>query len=90
VVCGLAGCAASAADVVAMAILNTALMPRVCVLFAGIAVSGSGGTSARREVFFFEKKKQKTFGLLSRTYPAAYAKGKSFLVLFFKKELLSF
>jgi hypothetical protein len=38
-----------------------------------------------RKHFFFEKKKQKTFGFLN-----AYQINKSFLVLFFKKELLSF
>jgi len=42
-----------------------------------------------KKAFFFEKKKQKTFVLLSRTYPPARApRSKSFLVLFFKKELL--
>jgi hypothetical protein len=40
--------------------------------------------------FFFEKKNQKTFGLLVRASPAAYAKGKSFLLLFFKKEDLRY
>jgi len=39
-------------------------------------------------MFFSEEKTQKTFGRLSRFYPTAYAKEKSFLVLFFKKELL--
>gem|GEM_PF-5444275 len=43
-----------------------------------------------RKHFFFEKKKQKTFDWLSRTEPEAYAMGKSFLLLFFKKEVLSF
>jgi hypothetical protein len=40
-------------------------------------------TIGRQEVFFFEKKKQKTFTIL----PSAPT-DKSFLVLFFKKELL--
>jgi hypothetical protein len=43
-----------------------------------------------RRFFFFEKKKQKTFGravaVLSGT--GRDSAGKSFLVLFFKKELL--
>jgi hypothetical protein len=39
-----------------------------------------------RKVFFFEKKKQKTFTSLSRTYDQHLLKNKSFLLLFFKKE----
>jgi hypothetical protein len=38
-----------------------------------------------RKVFFFEKKKQKTFD-----YLAPSSTEKSFLLLFFKKEVLSF
>ena len=41
--------------------------------------------------FFFEKKKQKAFVTAVADSPAAYTQGnKSFLVLFFKKEPLSF
>jgi hypothetical protein len=44
-----------------------------------------------REVFFFEKKKQKTFAHLASASPYRLGPGfKSFLVLFFKKEPLSF
>jgi hypothetical protein len=45
-----------------------------------------------RKRFFFEKKKQKTFSLKGfQLYPGALAGAirKSFLVLFFKKELLA-
>jgi len=44
-----------------------------------------------RKYFFFEKKKQKTFTYwLTRLFrPARTGESKSFLVLFFKKELLS-
>ncbi len=41
-----------------------------------------------RKVFFSEEKKQKTFDRAVAHSPAVYAKGKSFLVLFFKKEQL--
>jgi len=42
------------------------------------------------KIFFSEEKKQKTFMSLSRLSPAVHAQEtKSFLVLFFKKELLS-
>jgi hypothetical protein len=41
-----------------------------------------------KKAFFFEKKKQKTFGILSATAAKTYSKSKSFLVLFFKKEHL--
>jgi hypothetical protein len=46
-------------------------------------------TSEARKYFFFEKKKQKTFACLDRgraSWPGLM--GKSFLVPFFKKELL--
>jgi len=40
--------------------------------------------------FFFEKKNQKTFGIETTTLKTPVAQiNKSFLVLFFKKELLS-
>jgi hypothetical protein len=50
------------------------------------------GKQARRKQFFFEKKNQKKLLLPAlRTDPACRAsqQSKSFLVLFFKKELLS-
>jgi hypothetical protein len=41
--------------------------------------------------FFFEKKKQKTFANLAAAFPERLGPGfKSFLVLFFKKELLPY
>jgi multimeric flavodoxin WrbA len=46
------------------------------------------GIWGRRKVFFFEKKKQKTFGRLSRTHPAAYAKSQKFFGSFFQKRTL--
>jgi hypothetical protein len=43
------------------------------------------------KAFFFEKKKQKTFANLALAFPDRLGPGfKRFLVLFFKKELLSF
>jgi hypothetical protein len=39
-----------------------------------------------RKGFFFEKKKQKTFGRLSRTYPAACVKWQKFFGSFFQKR----
>jgi hypothetical protein len=46
---------------------------------------------SRSKVFFFEKKKQKTFGRLASAFPERLSpRIKSFLVLFFKKELLPF
>jgi hypothetical protein len=47
----------------------------------------------RRKQFFFEKKNQKTFTCApsvrgSRERPSGAQESKSFLVLFFKKELL--
>jgi hypothetical protein len=47
------------------------------------------GRDEESKVFFFEKKKQKTFGALSRTLRQRTPSDKSFLVLFFKKEPLS-
>jgi hypothetical protein len=44
-----------------------------------------------KEAFFFEKKNQKTFAIFRCAVGrGARLKDKSFLVLFFKKELLSF
>jgi hypothetical protein len=40
----------------------------------------------KRKVFFSEEKKQKTFGRLSRTSPAAYAKSQNFFGSFFQKR----
>jgi len=53
------------------------------------------GQEKGRKVFFFEKKKQKTFALLLSTCMEVGSltrppKSKSFLVLFFKKEDSSF
>jgi hypothetical protein len=42
-----------------------------------------------RKDFFFEKKKQKTFGFLGAWSELRRLSNKSFLVLFFKKELLA-
>jgi hypothetical protein len=43
----------------------------------------------RRKIFFFEKKKQKTFACWAQRFRMGSAQmNKSFLVLFFKKELL--
>jgi hypothetical protein len=45
--------------------------------------------SGESKGFFFEKKKQKTFGNWAEPWRMGSAQtGKSFLVLFFKKELL--
>jgi hypothetical protein len=47
------------------------------------------GAGVRKEEFFFEKKNQKTFEY-SRALPASPRQPrKSFLVLFYKKELLA-
>jgi len=51
--------------------------------------------SQKEEVFFFEKKNQKTFICLGLPYAGHVrrrpeAKSKSFLFLFFKKEILPF
>jgi hypothetical protein len=47
-------------------------------------------STRKRKNFFFEKKKQKTFIRLASAFPERLGPGfKSFLVLFFKKELLS-
>jgi hypothetical protein len=44
-----------------------------------------------RKIFFFEKKKQKTFAHWASASPERLGpEFKSFLVLFFKKELLAF
>jgi hypothetical protein len=44
----------------------------------------------KRKNFFFEKKKQKTFANWAEPIRRRAPWSKSFLVLFFKKELLSF
>jgi hypothetical protein len=49
---------------------------------------GCGWRKGKSKVFFFEKKKQKTFVILEMTYRQRQQRDKSFLVLFFKKELL--
>jgi hypothetical protein len=41
---------------------------------------------AGRKVFFSEEKKQKTFMVLSRDYPAAYAIGIKVFCFFFSKK----
>jgi hypothetical protein len=41
-------------------------------------------------VFFFEKKNQKTFALWFRAAASSEPTVKSFLLLFFKKEVLTF
>jgi hypothetical protein len=46
------------------------------------------GIVRRRKQFFFEKKNQKTYDYLIRHGGVISLKVKSFLVLFFKKELL--
>jgi hypothetical protein len=49
-----------------------------------------GVTRSVGKRFFFEKKKQKTFPIGARSFgPGENQVDKSFLVLFFKKELLS-
>jgi hypothetical protein len=49
------------------------------------------GEDEVRQHFFFEKKKQKTFGYLASAFPGGLSPVcKSFLVLFFKKEPLAF
>jgi hypothetical protein len=56
---------------------------RLCVETPG-AVDNRG----RKEDFFFEKKKQKTFGYLDGCWSFCSAQmDKSFLLLFFKKEV---
>jgi hypothetical protein len=53
---------------------------------------GHGGLQEARKQFFFEKKNQKTFDSvqLIAAYVVRKPTDKSFLVLFFKKELLPF
>ena len=43
-------------------------------------------TTCGKKAFFSEKKKQKTFMLLSRVYPAAYAIGVNVFWFFFSKK----
>jgi hypothetical protein len=53
------------------------------------AAKASEGKSRKASAFFFEKKKQKTFAWLSRTMGRKRRQmDKSFLLLFFKKEVL--
>jgi hypothetical protein len=48
-----------------------------------------GASGGEESMFFFEKKNQKTFAMLAFALRLAYTpKSRSFLVLFFKKELL--
>jgi hypothetical protein len=55
----------------------------------GLRLGGSFCCGGREEDFFFEKKKQKTFTSLGSLYPERLGPGfKSFLLLFFKKEVL--
>jgi hypothetical protein len=51
-------------------------------------VGGRAGCAAieGRKVFFFEKKKQKTFDFLAHASPAAYTKGQKFFASFFQKR----
>jgi hypothetical protein len=52
-------------------------------------LSRSEGEGRKR--FFFEKKKQKTFPLGAQSFAGGtHQTGKSFLLLFFKKEALPF
>jgi hypothetical protein len=50
----------------------------------------ASGAPEGRKQFFFEKKNQKTSIFLSGTFNKRIAMNKSFLVLFFKKERLTF
>jgi hypothetical protein len=50
---------------------------------------GRCGRQQRKKVFFFEKKKQKTFASLSRTYPQRSSRLKVFWFFFSKKNMLS-
>jgi len=63
-----------------------------CTLFQLLLVTIHSGLANLRErqVFFFEKKKQKTFGLKSRVGVQGASGNKSFLLLFFKKEVLAY
>jgi hypothetical protein len=63
---------------------------------AGGAAAGWGGGGVKdvRKHFFFEKKKQKNFiplraGLSRQRFSPARSGAKSFLLLFFKKEVLA-
>jgi hypothetical protein len=57
----------------------------------GLLFIESGADREARKYFFFEKKKQKTFAcwLTRRARSTRTEASKSFLILFFKKELLS-
>jgi hypothetical protein len=55
------------------------------------SASGHAWAALERKKFFFEKKNQKTFTSLGRAYPERPEPIiKSFLLLFFKKEVLAF
>jgi hypothetical protein len=45
-----------------------------------------GGIGGRKKIFFFEKKKQKTFPTLSRTYPRSPAQVVKVFWFFFSKK----
>jgi hypothetical protein len=64
---------------------GVAVAPVLLGLLLWVVVRRAGS-----KVFFSEEKKQKTFGLLSRTFPAAYAKSQKFFGSFFQKRTLSF
>jgi hypothetical protein len=59
---------------------------------AAKSARSNGGRRAGRKQFFFEKKNQKTLTLCGawRSCRTRQPRNKSFLVLFFKKELLPF
>jgi hypothetical protein len=67
------------------------LLPLAQAWEFGFYPGGRGGLHGEgRKHCFFEKKKQKTFACLASTFPERLGPGfKSFLVLFFRKELLS-
>jgi hypothetical protein len=60
------------------------------VATATAGVTPSNARQAQRKQFFFEKKNQKTFACLvnDKAMVVMRLRNKSFLVLFFKKELL--
>jgi hypothetical protein len=57
---------------------------------AQVGVKAAEGRQTTRKQFFFEKKNQKTFTLFGawRWSTRVLERGKSFLFLFFKKEIL--
>jgi hypothetical protein len=52
--------------------------------------SASHPIPEKERMFFFEKKNQKTFAFLARADRTPATANKSFLLLFFKKEVLPF